>query len=205
MTPDPPRCVFFQLRPLLVSLLLLSLSTACSSALQSAATKDLPPKMPKPEISIPGLEKRIHGLINRERAVHGLSPLAWDESLSRIARDHSKDMAVRGYFSHDSLEGRDYSFRYRKQGYTCALQIGNVIHTGAENIALMSLYRSITTVNGIAYPDWNTAEQIAAATVQGWMNSRGHRKNILALHWLNQGIGVFISSDDKVYITQNFC
>ncbi|MBS1128555.1 MAG: serine protease, partial [Nitrospirae bacterium] len=39
----------------------------------------------------------------------------------------------------------------------------------------------------------------------GWMNSQGHRKNILTPHWLNQGIGVFISTDDTVYITQNFC
>jgi len=206
MTPDrtamPPPA---RIRLLIVSTLLQSLFTACSSTHQPASPEPVPSKKPKPAISVPDLEKRIHVLINRERAAHGLTPLAWDTDLSGIARGHSKDMARRGYFSHDSPEGRDFSFRYRKQGYTCALQAGDNIHAGAENIALMSLYRSITTINGVAYYDWNSAEQIAASTVQGWMNSPGHRKNILTPYWLNQGIGAFISPDDKVYVTQNFC
>jgi len=186
-------------------LLLLFLLAACQTTPPIVSSGQLPSKQPKPSISGPDLEKRIHAMINRERTAHGLSPLAWDKALSRIARGHSKDMAGRGFFSHDSPEGRDFLFRYRQQGYTCALRIGNTIHTGAENIALNGLYRSITTINGVAYHEWNTAEQIALSTVQGWMNSQGHRKNILTPHWLNQGIGVFISTDDKVYITQNFC
>lgn len=186
-------------------LLLLFLLAACQTTHSTVSSGQLPSKHPKPTISGPDLEKRIHAMVNRERTSHGLSPLAWDEALSRVARGHSKDMAGRGFFSHNSPEGRDLLFRYRQQGYTCALRTGNIIHTGAENIALNSLYRSITTINGVAYPDWNTAEQIALSTVQGWMNSPGHRKNILTPHWRNQGIGVFISAEDKVYITQNFC
>jgi len=186
-------------------LLLLFLLAACQTVHPPALSGQFPSKLPRTAISVPDLEKSIHALINRERAAHGLSPLDWDEALTRIARGHSKDMADRGYFSHDSPEGRDFSYRYLRQGYTCALRIGNPIHTGAENIAFLSRYRSITMINGVAYPDWNTAEQIAVSVVQGWMNSPGHRKNILTPHWLNQGIGVFISTDDKVYITQNFC
>jgi uncharacterized protein YkwD len=186
-------------------LLLLFLLAACQTTHPTVSSGQLPSKHPKPAISGPDLEKRIHAVINRERTAHGLSPLARDEALSRIARGHSKDMAGRSFFSHDSPEGRDFLFRYRQQGYTCALRIGDTIHTGAENIALNNLYRSITTINGVAYHDWNTAEQIALSTVRGWMNSPGHRKNILTPHWLNQGIGVFISADGKVYITQNFC
>jgi len=163
------------------------------------------PRSQRPKISIPALEKRIHALINEERKAHGLSPLAWDDSLARIARGHSKDMAGRGYFSHDTPDGKDFSFRYRQQDYTCAIRIGNTIHTGAENLALISQYRSIITIDGVSTYDWYTAEQVAAATVQGWMDSPGHRKNILTPHWLNQGIGVFITTDDQVYITQNFC
>jgi uncharacterized protein YkwD len=186
-------------------LLLLSMLAACQTVRPPASSGHLPSKEPKPAISIPDLEKRIHALINREREKHGLSRLVWDDALARVARGHSKDMAKRSYFSHDSPEGRDFSFRYLQQGTTCSIRIGNTIYTGAENIALISLYRSITTINGAAYPDWYTAEQLAEAAVQGWMNSPGHRKNILTPHWLNEGIGVNISSDDKVYITQNFC
>jgi len=199
------RASVSRIHPVAAALLLLPLLAACTSARHPAPSGHAPSYKPKPAVSAPDLEKRIHALINRERAAQGLSPLAWDASLARVARGHSKDMAGRGYFSHDSPEGRDFSFRYRAQGYACALLIGNIIHTGAENIALNNLARSITTINGVAYHDWNTAEQIAASTVQGWMNSPGHRKNILTRHWLNQGIGVFISADDKVYITQNFC
>jgi uncharacterized protein YkwD len=186
-------------------LLLLFLLAACQTTYPTVPSGQFPSQDPKPAIRAHDLEQRIHAMINRERTEHGLSPLAWDEALSRIARRHSKDMMGRGYFSHDSPEGRDFLFRYRQQGYTCARRIGNTIYTGAENIALSSLYRSITTINGVAYHDWNTTEQIARSTVQGWMNSTGHRKNILTPHWRNQGIGVFISTDDKVYITQNFC
>jgi uncharacterized protein YkwD len=185
--------------------LLLFLLAACGTTHPTVSSGQLPSKHPKPAISALDLEKRIHATINRERTAHGLPPLDWDETLSRVARSHSKDMADRDYFSHESPEGRGFSYRYRQQGYTCALRIGNAIHTGAENIALVGLYRSITTINGVAYYDWNTAEQIAITTVQGWMNSPGHRKNILAPYWQNQGIGVFLSTDDKVYITQNFC
>jgi len=160
---------------------------------------------PKPVLRANGLEKRIHTLINRERGKHGLTPLAGDDVLGRIARGHSRDMASRSYFSHDSPEGHDFSFRYRQEGYTCALRIGNTVHGGAENIFQNIRYNSITTVNGESYYDWNSEEQIAETTVQGWMDSPGHRKNILTPHWRSEGIGVFLSPDDKIYITQNFC
>ena len=162
-------------------------------------------KRPQPRINIAGLEKRIHDLINKERRKQGLSQLAWDDRLAQIARRHSQDMASKNYFSHNSPDGRDFSDRYKQAGYTCGVRVGRTIHTGAENILQNNLYDSVTTVNGVAYYDWNSEQKIAETTVQGWMNSPGHRKNILTPHWRNEGIGVVIAPDDKVYITQNFC
>jgi uncharacterized protein YkwD len=162
-------------------------------------------KRPQPKIRIPDLEARINALINKERQKHGLSLLAWDDRLSRIAREHSRDMAKRNYFSHDSPEGHDFSYRYQRGGYTCAVRGQGVIYTGGENIFQNNLYNSITTVNGVAYYDWNTEEELAETTVEGWMNSFGHRKNILTPYWEREGIGIFVAPDDKVYITQNFC
>jgi uncharacterized protein YkwD len=162
--------------------------------------------LPKPSIRVQDLEQRIHILINRERKAQGLSALRFDDRLSRIARSHSKDMASRSYFSHESPEGRDFSFRYQEQGYTCAIRTGSTIHRGAENIALGHLYRSIRTVNGVVSSyDWYTLEQLAQEIVQGWMNSPGHRKNILTPHWQNEGIGISFALDGAVYVTQNFC
>jgi uncharacterized protein YkwD len=162
-------------------------------------------KRTQPQIRIPDLEARIHALINKERQKHGLSRLAWNDRLSRIAREHSRDMAKRNYFSHDSPEGHDFSHRYRQGGYSCAVKGQGVIYTGGENIFQNNLYNSITTVNGVAYYEWNREEEIAETTVQGWMNSPGHRKNILTPQWGREGIGIFVAPDDKVYITQNFC
>jgi uncharacterized protein YkwD len=181
------------------------------SVLLSSCPAPAPPDVstlkerPRPRIRIPELEKKIHMLINRERTRSGVSALAWDDKLAGIAQRHSRDMSLRNYFSHDSPEGRDLSDRYRQAGYSCAVRQGNVIHTGAENIALNNLYDRVTTVSGKKYFDWNSVERIAETTVEGWMQSSGHRKNILTPHWRREGIGVFIGPDDKVYITQNFC
>lgn len=162
-------------------------------------------KRPQPKVSAAGIEKRIHGLINKERANKGMSPLGWDDALADIGRKHSRDMAERNYFEHFSPEGHGFTYRYQKENYRCAIRVNRTIHQGAENIALNHLYDSVTTVNEKAFYDWNSEEKIAETTVQGWMKSKGHRKNILTPHWLHEGIGVFIAPDDKIYITQNFC
>jgi uncharacterized protein YkwD len=160
---------------------------------------------PQPNISASGLEKLIHTLINKERQRRGMTQLAWDEALAGIGRKHSQDMSTRKFFDHYSPEGRDFLYRYRQQGYQCAVRINRTIYMGAENIALNNLYDSATTINGNAFYNWNSQEKIAETTVQGWMQSPGHRKNILAPYWKHEGIGVMISPDAKVFITQNFC
>lgn len=162
-------------------------------------------KRAQPKIHPVRLEKRIHVLINNERRKQGLPITEWDDALAGIARKHSRDMAQRAYFAHSSPEGHDFSYRYRQEGYSCAIRSGNTIYQGAENIALMNLYNSVTTINGEAFYDWNSEEQLAARTVEGWMNSSGHRKNILDQHWGHEGIGIHIAPGNKVYITQNFC
>ncbi len=172
---------------------------------QPHAARQLSERKSKPHIVIPDLEKQIHALINEERKKEGLSPLARDNALSRIARKHSRDMAKRKYFDHVSPEGRDFSYRYSQEGYKCSVPVGTTIYMGAENIGLNNLYDSVTTVNGEAFYNWNSQAKIAETTVRGWMNSPGHRKNILTPYWRNEGIGVVIGPDNKVYITQNFC
>ena len=53
--------------------------------------------------------------------------------------------------------------------------------------------------------DWKSRQEIAQSTVDGWMDSLDHRKNILDETFDQEGIGVVIAEDDKVFITQNFC
>ncbi|MBI2852853.1 MAG: CAP domain-containing protein [Chloroflexi bacterium] len=150
------------------------------------------------QIDIAELERRIHDLINTERVQNGLSPLKWNDTLGEIARKHSTDMALRGYFDHVSPNGVDLSDRYDKGGF--AMKLG-----AAENIFQTSVTRQTWYLYGVpTYSERNSLEEIARSAIEGWMNSPGHRRNILTPFWENEGIGVSISSDGKVYVTQNF-
>lgn len=149
---------------------------------------------PPPTIDQQTLERRVHELINQQRRANGLSSLSFDSSLASIARKHSADMAQNNYFSHYNLQGLDPTGRGARDGYSCYKNYGSYYTTGiAENIMQNNLY------------DWSTQEEIAQSTVSGWMGSSGHRKNILTSTYDREGIGVAIASDDKVYITEDFC
>jgi uncharacterized protein YkwD len=78
-------------------------------------------------------------------------------------------------------------------GYGCRVPAGgNRYLTGAENIA----YRTTRYTN---------ETDIGEAIVAQWMNSQGHRENILEPAWGNEGIGVTVAPGGEVYATQNFC
>ncbi|MDE2686001.1 MAG: CAP domain-containing protein [Chloroflexota bacterium] len=166
------------------------------------------PELPgdKPDIDIRQLEDRTHRLINAERAKSGLSALEHIEQIRLIARSHSEDMANRNYFSHDTLEGLDSTDRGMNAGYDCRKDYGSYYSFGlAENIHQSWLSSSTTYWNGIAFHDWNTQGELATNAVEGWMNSKGHRENILDSSYDKSGVGVAIAEDGKVYFTQNFC
>jgi len=197
---------------LVLSFLSLLLLCAALAACQAPRSSSIAPAFPasdgqsRPVVRSAELEKRIHSLINGERKKHGLLPLAWNDSLCSIARKHSSDMAQKTYFSHVSPDGHDFSYRYKQEGYQCAVAgQGNVFYAGGENIFQNNLYDRIRIRNGVRSYDWNSVNRIAETTVEGWMKSPGHRKNILMPYWVSEGIGVSVSPDDKVYITQNFC
>ncbi len=158
----------------------------------------------EPRIDKSWLERRIHVLINIERRRAGLRPLALNRKLSAIARRHSRDMADRDYFSHMTPGGRSPLDRYRESGFACRVREGGRIYLGAENIFQNDLYSSIEYIDGRAYYNWNSMEEIARSTVEGWMESPGHRRNILTRAFRSEGIGVAIRNG-KVYITQDFC
>jgi len=160
----------------------------------------------KPEINITELEKEIHNLVNNERQSYGLSTLQLDSKLSDIARVHSVDMSLNGYLSHINLKGQDPTARATSAGYSCFKSYGSYYTNGiAENIFQNNLYDSVTYVNGIPIYSWNSQEELASSTVSGWMSSSGHRQNILTATYDREGIGIAISSDNKIYITQDFC
>ncbi len=141
-------------------------------------------------------EIEVHRLINLEREKHGLETLGYDEELASIAKLHSEDMASSEYFSHETPEGLDPTDRAGKADYVCRYQIGNLIYSGiGENIHM---------VKGSLVVLLASPESIAELAVSGWMDSPGHRKNILTSNFSNEGIGVSISTF-TIHVTQNFC
>ena len=185
------------------------------SPVETAATGPTPPfpapvgaAKSDPFTVAPGsLAESIHVLIDRERAAEGLNPLSFDSSLAGIAEGHSTDMAENNYFSHVSPAGLSPTDRGTAAGYNCRKDYASYYTYGiAENIFQNNLYTSVTYYrNGTYSYDWSSPEEIAQTTVGGWMNSSGHRKNILDPTFDREGIGVAVSADDKVYITEDFC
>ncbi|WP_333875239.1 CAP domain-containing protein [Methylobacter sp.] len=162
-----------------------------------------------PQITPAEIERQIHQQINRVRQSHGLSQLDRDELLAAIARKHSSDMASYHFFSHTNLQEEDPVERAKSLGWNKKKQHDPqtwAIGPG-ENIFMNNLYDKVVTIkeNGIAVKKeylWKTQEEIVQSTVQGWMDSPPHRRNILSPNYDLQGIGVAISGHE-VYVTED--
>lgn len=145
------------------------------------------------------LELKIHTMVNNERQNYGLSSLRYDTNLADIARKHSEDMVNRHFFDHINPDGQDPTTRAKSVGYPCYKNFGSYYRDGiAENIGLTPIG------NVVGCGDVYSMEDIARCCVSCWMNSLGHRQNILESSYDKEGIGVAVSSDNKVYITQDF-
>lgn len=124
------------------------------------------------------LETRILERINELRHAHGRPALQVDPQLRTIARDYSRAMAQHDFFSHVDPAGQDVGDRVREAGL-CYRAVG-------ENLA-----------KNVNMPD------PVAAAVSGWMESPGHRDNLLDAEFRQTGIGVW-RQGRRYYFTQIF-
>jgi uncharacterized protein YkwD len=123
----------------------------------------------------PFLEIKMLELVNEERIKHGLKPLQADPELAVVARAHSNDMFVKGYFAHESPDGKSPFDRMRQANVQFA--------TAGENLALAQTL------------------EIAHTNL---MNSPGHRANILHPSFGRLGIGVLDGGFYGLMISQEF-
>ena len=100
-------------------------------------------------------------------------------------------MAAHHYFAHINPAGQNPTARGTAANYSCRKNYGSDDNLGiAENLFLNNLYTAATFYsNRETVYQWNSPEDIAQITVSGWMNSSGHRKNILTPTFDRQGIG----------------
>ena len=129
--------------------------------------------IPQLDASVTAFENEVIRLVNAERAKYGLDALRANWELSRVARYKSQDMADNHYFSHTSPT-YGTPFQMMKD-------FGLSYRTAGENIAY--------------------GQRTPQAVVTAWMNSSGHRANILNASYTQIGVG-FVA--DGYYWTQMF-
>ncbi|HJL17201.1 MAG TPA: CAP domain-containing protein [Sandaracinaceae bacterium LLY-WYZ-13_1] len=137
---------------------------------------DEEPPPPPPSECATAIEAEVIALANMARAAEGAGPLECDPDMARTARLHSQDMCDQGYFSHTGLDGRSPFDRMRDQGVS--------YRTAGENIARGQ----------------RTADSVHAA----WMDSPGHRRNILNSSYGRIGVGYVECPGSGPYWTQVF-
>jgi uncharacterized protein YkwD len=152
----------------------LALALALSLALVAAPAASAAPTCAAASASVDTAKKRALVratlcVLNAERRKHGLRALRLSPKLSAAARGHSHAMAARHFFSHDSLNGSSFVDRIRRTGYLRGARSWNV----GENIA------------------WGTGRLGTPRAIgRSWMNSPGHRANILSRSFRAIGIGI---------------
>lgn len=113
-------------------------------------------------------------LVNAHRRARGCPALTWLQPAAEAAQAHSADMARRSYFDHVTPEGRQPWDRLAARGVSYRMV--------AENIA------------------W-TPQQSAQQTLQGWIDSRGHRQNLENCEYTHHGIGLQDAYWTHVFVT----
>lgn len=163
---------------------LFSASDTNQCCLGSCILKEIQKEYPEPS----DVELAVHSKINENRAAAGVGSLEFDNGLADVARKHSQDMVARDFFDHVNPDNLDPFDRIAAAGISC-------LYAG-ENIA----FRYVQYGCGDG-----SAGAVATCIVDGWMNSPGHKMNLLTAEYKKEGIGVAITSDGQAYATEVFC
>ncbi|WP_078380356.1 CAP domain-containing protein [Sutcliffiella halmapala] len=128
---------------------------------QQPAEKPSENKTEQTASAVSAFEKKVVELTNAERAKQGLAPLQLDSELSKVAKEKSNDMKQNNYFSHNSP-------KYGSP-FDMMKQFGISYRTAGENIAM--------------------GQKSPEEVVNAWMNSSGHRANIMNGNFTHIGVG----------------
>ncbi len=156
---------------------LIAIPTLFGAPAFAAGTAEAPKKKVAAVVDRAAYETEVVKLTNAERLAHGCKALRIDSRLVTAARAHSTDMVKAGFFDHTGSDGSNFVTREVRAGYP----------------------RNGASAENIAY-GYRTPEQV----VTGWMNSSGHRKNILNCASTAVGVGLAYTSGGAPYWTQDF-
>ena len=211
--------------------------------------------LPRPAYDFSILALSVHNLVNQKRREAGLSEIIWDESIAKIAIEHSLDQA------RDNTEttNPDLLCQYpliRHEGFSFGFTLGDrlrarnaLFRSAAENLAIMPLTKnlifqhprnnppppcpvvdtmkpindsqeaktsahqetlraSLQAVQGLqpinwVNKEWKTADELTKSAVDGWMNSEGHRRNILTPTLNFGGVGI-VEINNHIILVHKF-
>lgn len=124
----------------------------------------------KPKTSnLPKVRAAVRCLVNRERSKRGIAKLKYSSALTKAAQGHSENMVSEEFFDHVAPDGSTHTSRINAAGYP-GTYVGENIAWGSGSYA--------------------TPRRIVA----GWMNSSGHRANILNPQYRDHGVGIAIGN-----------
>ncbi len=152
-----------------------------------------------PFFDVAELERGVLREVNRVRREQRRAPLLADTSLAAVARAHSHAMLHRRFFAHRDPHGRRVGDRARQAGYAFE-RLG-------ENLFRGRLYDTVTTTRRgdevrTSY-FWYTPGELAALAVERWMESPGHRENMLSAGYAFGGVGLAVGPEFEVLLTLN--
>lgn len=144
--------------------------------------------------SVHRVERLVEEEVNEIRATEDLSTLTPRADVARVARNHSQDMYEADYFSHVTPEGDTPQDRIDTDGVSC---------TVGENIAFVWYEPHLPP--GHSGQGLESEEDVASFLVEQWMESPGHRENILTGPYRSHGVGVYLGDEGEVLATHKFC
>ena len=144
------------------------------------STAPPPPAAPSSNAALNALEQQLYVAHNAERSNAGIRPLQIDGTLVEVARERARDMATSNYFSHTSASG--------VTAFTLLSQTGYAYTIAGENIARNN------------YPE----SQAPGVAMTGFLNSSGHRANLMEGRFGVVGIGSAVAADGMKYFVVVF-
>jgi uncharacterized protein YkwD len=135
-----------------------------------------------------------------------MASVSADERLAAIAVNHSRDMAQRGYFAHESPDGETVSDRYEAAGVLGTCGFGpSEQQTAGENIAKTKYRATVTPGYADGAVRVDSEQSLARHLLDTWQASAEHDELLLAQNVDRLGLGIFVTPDDTVYATLNVC
>lgn len=148
--------------------------------------------------NVTAIEHRIYAYINAERVAYGQEPLVYNPELAQIARNWSRwrtEVVSTGHVAPGGIGPPD---RAVIAGYRCEGALG-------ENVVTRPAMKRLRVYNSSRFLFLDTPDKVARYVTQEFVSSPAHRWGMLSPRYDVAGVGVYVTENDTVYVTEMFC